>query len=80
LTKLLFLPEYRNNGRYLPLHPLEIFSVTVFSEGETYAGNIVCCAAAVAVADVMKEDNILRNVQAWYGYPLTLSIDVPPLS
>ncbi|KAF8799070.1 acetylornithine aminotransferase [Phlegmacium glaucopus] len=34
------------------------------SLGGTYAGNAVCCAAAVAVADVMKEENILQNVQA----------------
>jgi len=34
------------------------------SLGGTYAGNAVCCAAAVAVANVMKEENILENVQA----------------
>jgi len=34
------------------------------SMGGTYAGNAVCCAAAVAVADVMREEKILDNVQA----------------
>jgi len=34
------------------------------SMGGTYAGNAVCCAAAVAVTDAMREENILRNVQA----------------
>jgi 4-aminobutyrate aminotransferase len=34
------------------------------SMGGTYAGNAVSCAAAVAVADAMKEENILDNVQA----------------
>ncbi|KAF8153311.1 acetylornithine aminotransferase [Crassisporium funariophilum] len=33
------------------------------SMGGTYAGNAVCCAAAVAVADVMREENIIKNVQ-----------------
>ncbi|RDB26077.1 5-aminovalerate aminotransferase DavT [Hypsizygus marmoreus] len=32
--------------------------------GGTYAGNAVSCAAAVAVADVFQEENILGNVQA----------------
>ncbi|KAF8326675.1 acetylornithine aminotransferase [Cantharellus anzutake] len=32
--------------------------------GGTYAGNAVSCAAAAAVADVMKEENILDNVNA----------------
>jgi len=32
--------------------------------GGTYAGNAVSCAAAVACAEVMKEDNILENAQA----------------
>ncbi|KAF9460611.1 pyridoxal phosphate-dependent transferase [Collybia nuda] len=32
------------------------------SMGGTYAGNAVACAAAVAVADAMKEENILANV------------------
>jgi len=31
--------------------------------GGTYAGNAVSCAAAVAVADAFKEENILANVQ-----------------
>ncbi|KAI0339781.1 hypothetical protein BDW22DRAFT_1335400, partial [Trametopsis cervina] len=34
------------------------------SMGGTYAGNAVACAAAVAVADALKEENILANVQA----------------
>ncbi|KAI0705108.1 pyridoxal phosphate-dependent transferase [Cerioporus squamosus] len=34
------------------------------SMGGTYAGNAVSCAAAVAAADVMKEENILENVNA----------------
>ncbi|KAG6888867.1 hypothetical protein C0992_007308 [Termitomyces sp. T32_za158] len=34
------------------------------SMGGTYAGNAVSCAAAVAVADAFKEENILANVQA----------------
>ncbi|KAF4613903.1 hypothetical protein D9613_008168 [Agrocybe pediades] len=34
------------------------------SMGGTYAGNAVSCAAAVAVNDVMREENILENVQA----------------
>ncbi|OCH95111.1 hypothetical protein OBBRIDRAFT_788577 [Obba rivulosa] len=34
------------------------------SMGGTYAGNAVACAAAVAVADVMKEERILDNVNA----------------
>jgi 4-aminobutyrate aminotransferase len=33
------------------------------SLGGTYAGNAVACAAAVAVVDAMKEENILNNVQ-----------------
>ncbi|KAG8826226.1 hypothetical protein FRC19_009459 [Serendipita sp. 401] len=33
------------------------------SMGGTYAGNAVSCAAAVACADVMKEENILQNVE-----------------
>ncbi|KAI0949251.1 hypothetical protein AcW1_008920 [Taiwanofungus camphoratus] len=36
------------------------------SMGGTYAGNAVACAAAVAVADVMKEENVLQNVNARY--------------
>ncbi|KAL0062880.1 hypothetical protein AAF712_010201 [Marasmius tenuissimus] len=32
--------------------------------GGTYAGNAVSCAAACAVADVIKEENVLANVQA----------------
>jgi len=32
--------------------------------GVTYAGNPVCCTAALTVADVIKEENILQNVQA----------------
>ncbi|PVG00397.1 putative 4-aminobutyrate aminotransferase [Serendipita vermifera] len=32
--------------------------------GGTYAGNAVSCAAAVACAKVMKEENVLENVQA----------------
>ncbi|KAG6809635.1 hypothetical protein H0H92_015449 [Tricholoma furcatifolium] len=32
--------------------------------GGTYAGNAVSCAAAVAVADAFKQENILSNVQA----------------
>jgi 4-aminobutyrate aminotransferase len=34
------------------------------SMGGTYAGNPVSCAAAVAVAEAMQEENILENVQA----------------
>jgi len=34
------------------------------SMGGTYAGNAVSCAAAVTVADVIREDNILENVHA----------------
>ncbi|EGN99716.1 hypothetical protein SERLA73DRAFT_52008 [Serpula lacrymans var. lacrymans S7.3] len=34
------------------------------SMGGTYAGNAVSCAAAVAVADVFKEEKVLDNVQA----------------
>ncbi|KAI0085168.1 pyridoxal phosphate-dependent transferase [Irpex rosettiformis] len=34
------------------------------SMGGTYAGNAVSCAAAVAVADAFKSENILANVQA----------------
>jgi 4-aminobutyrate aminotransferase len=34
------------------------------SMGGTYAGNAVSCAAGVAVADVIKEEKILDNVQA----------------
>ncbi len=34
--------------------------------GGTYAGNAVSCAAAVAAADVMKEEKILENVNARY--------------
>ncbi|KAJ3511761.1 hypothetical protein NLJ89_g3910 [Agrocybe chaxingu] len=34
------------------------------SMGGTYAGNAVSCAAAVAVNDVMHEENVLENVQA----------------
>jgi len=34
------------------------------SMGGTYAGNAVACAAAVACAEVMKEDKILDNVKA----------------
>lgn len=34
------------------------------SMGGTYAGNAVSCAAAVASADVMKEEKILENVDA----------------
>lgn len=34
------------------------------SQGGTYAGNAVSCAAACAVADVFKEEHILDNVNA----------------
>ncbi|CCL99101.1 uncharacterized protein FIBRA_01115 [Fibroporia radiculosa] len=34
------------------------------SMGGTYAGNAVACAAACAVADVLKEENVLENVNA----------------
>jgi len=33
------------------------------SMGGTYAGNAVACAAGIAVADAIKEENILENVQ-----------------
>ena len=33
-------------------------------QGGTYAGNAVSCAAAIAVADVIKSENILDNVNA----------------
>jgi 4-aminobutyrate aminotransferase len=36
------------------------------SVGGTYAGNAVACAAAVACAEVMQEENILQNVQTRY--------------
>jgi 4-aminobutyrate aminotransferase len=36
------------------------------SVGGTYAGNAVSCAAGVACAEVMQEENILANVQARY--------------
>jgi len=36
--------------------------------GGTYAGNAVACAAAVAVNDVMKKENILANVHARYVF------------
>lgn len=32
--------------------------------GGTYAGNAVSCAAAIACAEVMKEENVLQNVEA----------------
>lgn len=38
--------------------------LTPGSMGGTYAGNAVSCAAACAVADVLKEENILENVNA----------------
>ncbi|KAG6856248.1 hypothetical protein H0H87_006107 [Tephrocybe sp. NHM501043] len=38
--------------------------LTPGSLGGTYAGNAVSCAAAVAVADTFKEENILANVNA----------------
>ena len=41
-------------------------------KGGTYAGNAVSCAAAVAVADVFREENILANVQARYDRLLFL--------
>lgn len=34
------------------------------SVGGTYAGNAVACAAGVACAEVMQEENVLTNVQA----------------
>ncbi len=37
-------------------------------QGGTYAGNAVACAAAVAVADVLKEEKILENVNARLVY------------
>lgn len=33
-------------------------------QGGTYAGNPVSCAAAVAVAETIKEENVLENVNA----------------
>ena len=36
------------------------------SVGGTYAGNAVACAAGVACAEVMQEENVLANVQARY--------------
>jgi adenosylmethionine-8-amino-7-oxononanoate aminotransferase len=39
-------------------------TVEDFLQGGTYAGNAVACAAAIAVADVMKEEKILDNVNA----------------
>lgn len=45
-------------------------------QGGTYAGNAVSCAAAVAVADVMREENILLNVQARF---VVLSVYLNPL-
>jgi len=38
--------------------------LTPGSLGGTYAGNAVACAAAVAVADAMKEEKIFENVEA----------------
>ena len=40
-----------------------MYLLSNFQSG-TYAGNAVSCAAAIAVADVLKEENILANVQA----------------
>ncbi len=37
-------------------------------QGGTYAGNPVSCAAAVAVADAMKEEKILDNVKERYHH------------
>ncbi|TPX62550.1 hypothetical protein PhCBS80983_g00331 [Powellomyces hirtus] len=39
-------------------------SQTPGSMGGTYSGNAVACAAAVACADVMREEKILQNVKA----------------
>lgn len=36
------------------------------SMGGTYAGNVVCCAAATEVLDVFKEEKILDNVAVRY--------------
>ena len=36
------------------------------SVGGTYAGNAVACAAGVACAEVMQEENVLANVEARY--------------
>lgn len=36
------------------------------SQGGTYAGNPVSCAAAVAVAEVFEEEKVLDNVNARY--------------
>ena len=41
-----------------------LMTVDDFLQGGTYAGNAVACAAAIAVADVMKEEKILDNVNA----------------
>ena len=49
------------------------------SMGGTYAGNAVSCAAAVASADVMKEEKILDNVNARCVPTARLSIQAPSL-
>lgn len=36
-------------------------------QGGTYAGNAVACAAAIACADVIKEERVLENVQQRCG-------------
>jgi len=50
---------------YLPQHILT--QSVAGSMGGTYAGNAVSCAAGVACAQVMKNDQILENVKARYG-------------
>jgi 4-aminobutyrate aminotransferase-like enzyme len=41
-----------------------LISIHSYLQGGTYAGNAVSCAAAIAVADVIKSENILDNVNA----------------
>lgn len=48
------------------------------SMGGTYAGNAVSCAAAVATAEVLQEENILENVNARYVHTILSSSCMNP--
>jgi adenosylmethionine-8-amino-7-oxononanoate aminotransferase len=45
-------------------HWYHLITIDNFLQGGTYAGNAVACAAAIAVAEVMKEEKIFDNVNA----------------
>src|SRR5690606_11121346 len=61
-------------GNGFPIRAISIspkFKASFAMLGTTFGGNHLACAAAIAVSDVMKEENLLANIQNVGQYFLT---------